>query len=124
MEESSELIGFLMGYLSFIFITVIIIIIARWKIYDKAGKPGWASIIPIYDTIVLLEIIGKPIWWLVLLFIPLVNIIFAIIIFNALAKSFGKGSGFTVGLIFLPFIFFPILGFGDAQYIGPVGAEA
>ncbi len=124
MEESSELIGFLMGYLSFIFITVIIIIIARWKIYDKAGKPGWASIIPIYDTIVLLEIIGKPIWWLVLLFIPFVNIIFAIIIFNALAKSFGKGSGFTVGLIFLPFIFFPILGFGDAQYIGPVGAEA
>ncbi len=121
MEESSELIGLLTGSFTIAFLFIgVIIIIARWKIYEKAGKPGWASIIPIYDNIVLLEIVGKPIWWLVMLFIPLVNIVFVILMFNALAKSFGKGSGFTVGLIFLPFIFFPILGFGDAQYLGPV----
>jgi len=74
-------------------------------------------LIPIYSGIVLLEIVKKPTWWLFMLFIPLVNIYFAIVITNELAKSFGKTSGFTVGLIFLPFIFYPMLAFGDAKYI-------
>lgn len=87
-----------------------------WKTFVKAGKPGWASIIPIYNLIVMLEIAGKPIWWIILLLIPLVNIIFGIIVYIDLAKNFGKGLGFALGLIFLSFIFFPILGFGDAKY--------
>lgn len=103
-------------YLAFI----VVLIVAMWKTFEKAGKPGWASIIPIYNTIVILEIIGKPIWWFLLLFIPFVNIVIGIMIMNGISKSFGKGTGFTLGLIFLTPIFFLILGFGDAKYIGPV----
>jgi len=99
----------------------IIEIIGLWKIFIKAGKPGWASIIPIYNLIVLLEIIGKPLWWFLLLLIPCVNIVFVVIIVNRLSKSFGQGVGFTIGLIFLGFIFYPLLGFGDYTYLGPGG---
>jgi len=101
-------------------ISIALLIIPLWKIYLKAGKPGWASIIPIYNIIVYLEIIGKPWWWiLLLLFVPVANIIFAILMANELSKCFGKDAGFTVGLILLPFIFYPILGYGKAQYIKP-----
>ncbi|MCS7028099.1 MAG: DUF5684 domain-containing protein, partial [Bacteroidia bacterium] len=88
-----------------------------WKIFTKAGKPGWAAIIPFYNVIVLLEIVRKPIWWFVLFLIPLVSLFIGIITTHQLSKSFGKEVGFTIGLIFLPFIFLPILAFGDAQYI-------
>jgi hypothetical protein len=97
----------------------IVIIVALWKVFVKAGKPGWASIIPIYNIIVLLEIIGKPIWWIILFLIPCVNIIISILVSLEVAKCFGKSAGFGVGLAFLPFIFYPILGFGDARYQGP-----
>ncbi|MCC8408439.1 DUF5684 domain-containing protein [Mucilaginibacter sp. UR6-1] len=100
----------------------VIYIIGMWKIFTKAGKPGWAAIIPIYNIIVLLEIIGKPIWWLVLFLIPCVNIVFAVWAINLLSKSFGQSEGFTIGLLLLGFIFFPILGFGNYQYLGPAGA--
>ncbi len=103
---------------------VIAIIAGYWRIFEKAGKPGWAALIPIYNVIVMLEIIGKPWWWLLLLLIPFVNIIFVIWMYNLLSKSFGKGEGFTVGLILLTPIFILILGFGDAQYQGPAGAGA
>jgi hypothetical protein len=89
-----------------------------WVTFAKAGKPGWASIIPIYNMIVLLEIAGKPLWWLLLFFIPFVNFVIAILVQLDVAKNFGKGAGFGLGLAFLPFIFYPILGFGDAQYQG------
>ncbi|MBW3519776.1 DUF5684 domain-containing protein [Flavobacterium sp. NKUCC04_CG] len=112
------MIGFII-YLA----VIILIVAAQWKIFAKAGKPGWAAIIPIYNIIVLLEIIGKPLWWIFLFLIPGVNIIFMIWTYNLLSKSFGKTEGFTVGIILLPFIFLPILGFGDAKYIGPAGAE-
>ena len=102
----------------------LIVIIANWVIYEKAGKKGWASIIPIYSTIVLLEIVGKPIWWIALMLIPVANIVFAIWITNLLAKSFGKDEAFTVGLILLPIIFYPVLGFGSSKYEGPSAAEA
>ena len=100
---------------------IVLIIAAQWKIYVKAGKPGWACIIPIYNIIVLLEIVGKPWWWLILLLIPFVNIIFAIWMVNLLSKSFGKDVGFTIGLLLLGIVFYPILGFGDAKYVGPAG---
>ncbi|WP_020529508.1 DUF5684 domain-containing protein [Flexithrix dorotheae] len=104
-------------YLAFI----VVMIAAQWKIYEKAGKPGWACIIPIYNIIVLLEIIGKPWWWLLLMFVPIANLVVAIWAINLLSKSFGKDEGFTLGLIFLSFIFYPILGFGSAEYKGPAG---
>jgi len=96
---------------------IVLIIASHWKIFTKAGKPGWACLIPIYSAIVLLEIIKKPTWWIFMLLIPFVNIYYAIVMMNELSKSFGKSSGFTVGLIFLPFVFLPMLAFGDAKYI-------
>ena len=100
----------------------VFLIASLWKVFTKAGQPGWAVIIPIYNLLVLLQIIGRPWWWLLLLLIPFVNLIVTIIIYIDLAKSFGKGVGFGIGLIVLSIIFFPILGFGSAQYVGPAGA--
>lgn len=91
-------------------------IISFWKLFEKAGKPGWAAIIPIYNTLVLLEIAGKPWWWLLLFLIPIVNIVFGIMMWNGVSINFGKDSGFTVGIILLPYIFIPILAFGKATY--------
>ena len=120
-EEIFGLIGGLCGGLiGFAF--GIFMIIAMWKIFTKAGKPGWASIIPIYNIWVMLEVVGRPGWWLLLMLIPGVNIVIAIILLVDLAKSFGKGGGFAVGLLLLPYVFFPILGFGKAQYVGPSAA--
>ncbi len=99
------------------YIGVIVVLLAsQWKIFSKASKPGWACLIPIYSTIVLLEIIKKPVWWIFMFLIPLVNIYFLIVAMNELSKSFGKSTGFTVGLLLLPFLFYPILGFGSAEY--------
>lgn len=116
----------LAGIFTGTFITIMVIIavieiIGIWKIFTKAGKPGWASLIPIYREILLLEIVGKPWWWIFLLIFPCTSLIFAIWMINLLSKSFGQGVGFTLGLIFLGFIFYPLLGFGDYQYIGPGG---
>ena len=94
-------------------------IVVQWKLFEKAGKPGWASIVPIYNIIVLLEIVGKPWWYLLLLLVPVVNIVIMIMVMIALAQVFGKDSGFAVGLIFLGLIFMAILAFGDAKYLGP-----
>ena len=93
-------------------------IAGMWKTFEKAGKPGWAALIPIYNMIVMLEITGRPLWWIFFFLIPLVNIGFAILINIDLAKSFGQGIGFALGLMLLGFVFFPILGFGDARYLG------
>lgn len=100
----------------------VVVIAAMWKVFTKAGKPGWAAIIPIYNYIVMLEIVGRPLWWIVLFFVPFVNFVVIIIIALDMAKSFGKGTGFGLGLIFLSFIFYPILGFGPARYVGPAAA--
>jgi hypothetical protein len=121
-------VGVLLAFLGIIFIPCLIIwlisIIGQWKVYSKAGQPGWAAIIPIYNVIVMLQIVGKPIWWIFLFLIPCVNIIFAVWTINLLSKSFGQSEGFTVGLLLLPFIFYPILGFGNYTYLGPSAAEA
>ncbi|MHA1941311.1 MAG: DUF5684 domain-containing protein [Candidatus Hodarchaeales archaeon] len=95
---------------------MIAMIVAMWKVFTKAGQPGWAILIPIYNLYVLLKIAGKPGWWLILLLIPIVGLIVGIIALAGLASNFGKGTGFVVGLIILPFVFYPILGFGSAQY--------
>jgi len=111
-------------FIAFIYVAIVLLMIASgWKIFSKAGKPGWASIVPFYNTIVLLEIVGEPWWWLLLLLIPYLNFIILILIIHKLSLSFGKGVGFTLGLTLLFFIFLPILAFGDAKYLGPGGIE-
>jgi hypothetical protein len=103
---------------------VVLFIAAMWIVFQKGGQPGWAAIIPLYNTICLLRIVGRPWWWLLLLLIPVVNFIILIIVMLDLAKSFGKGSGFAIGLIFLAPIFILILAFGSARYVGPAGKPA
>ena len=100
-------------------LVAVLMIAACWKVFTKAGQPGWASIIPIYNFYVLCKIVGRPGWWLLLMLIPFVNFIIAIILSIDIAKSFGKGVGFGLGLFVLGVIFVPILGFGSAQYQGP-----
>ena len=102
-----------------IYLAVLVLVIAGiWKVFVKAGKPGWAAIVPIYNLWVLAEIAGKEGWFGLLCLIPLVGFIFAIIIMIGVAQAFGKGVGYGLGLAFLGFIFFPMLGFGSDQYVG------
>ena len=91
-----------------------------WKIFVKAGKPGWAAIIPFYNIYVELEILGLPWWFLLLMFVPVANIVISIMIIFGLAKVFGKSIGFGFGMHFLSFIFIQILAFSDARYEGPI----
>jgi hypothetical protein len=100
-------------------IFIIFEIASWWKVFEKAGKPGWASLIPIYNAIVILQIAGRPWWWILLYLIPLVNIVIGVIVMIDFAKSFGKGVGFAIGIMLLGFIFIPILAWGDAEYRGP-----
>ncbi|HEU4390652.1 MAG TPA: DUF5684 domain-containing protein [Blastocatellia bacterium] len=97
-------------------IVVVIEIAGMWKVFTKAGEPGWACIIPIYNIVVLLKVARRPIWWIILLIIPLVGVIVSIIVCIDIAKNFGKGAGFGIGLALLGVIFYPILGFGSAEY--------
>ena len=97
----------------------LLVIVAMWKVFTKAGRPGWAAIIPIYNMYVWCKIVGRPGWWVILMLIPLVNIIVGIVVCIDMAKSFGKGAGFGIGIALLGIIFLPILGFGSAQYQGP-----
>lgn len=103
------IIGLLIGLL---------LIVAMWKVFTKAGQPGWASIIPIYNLYIWCKMVGRPWWWILLMLIPFVNFIILIILCIDTAKSFGKGAGFGIGLALLGVIFWPILGFGSAQYQG------
>ena len=104
------------GFMLFSLAVVVLVIAGMWKVYSKAGQPGWASIIPIYNVVVLIQIAGRPVWWVLLFFVPVVNLIISIVVSLDVAKNFGKGAGFGVGLALLGFIFYPILGFGDAEY--------
>lgn len=97
----------------------VLIIASMWRVFTKARKPGWAAIIPIYNTYVMLKIIGRPGWWLLLYFIPVVNIVVGLIVGYELVKAFGKGVGFFIFMLFLPFIAYPVLAFGDAKYTKP-----
>lgn len=105
-------------------VVVVFVIAAMWKVFTKAGKPGWAAIIPFYNLYVLLKIAGRPGWWLILYIVPLVNIVISIIVSIDVAKAFGKGAAFGVFLLWLfGIIGFPILGFGSATYRGGRPAE-
>jgi hypothetical protein len=104
------------GIVAGVLLLIILMIVSLWKVYEKAGQAGWKSLIPIYNYVVFLNIIDKPVWWIILLFVPLVSVVVLIIMHIELAKRFGKGVLYGLGLCFLPIIFFPLLAFGDATY--------
>ncbi|MFK8039154.1 MAG: DUF5684 domain-containing protein [Crocinitomicaceae bacterium] len=97
---------------------LVFIIAALWKVFEKAGQPGWAAIVPIYNYYIMAKMAEKPDYWTILMLIPFVNIVFIIWAWNRIVKRFGKDEAFTVGVILLGIVFIPILGFGDAQYKG------
>ena len=94
----------------------VVMIAGMWALFTKAGKPGWMAIIPILNAWVLVEISGRSALWFVLMFIPLVNLVAILLIWMDVAKSFGKGPEYGIGLLLLPYVFVPVLGFGSAQY--------
>lgn len=101
----------------------ILMIIAMWRIFTKAGKPGWASLVPIYNMVVMMQIVGRPEWQVVLMFLPFAHIYISIVLPLDLAKSFGKTTGFGVLMIFFPAIMNPILAFGSSRYVGPAAQQ-
>ena len=138
--------GLILIFMIFILTLVILVIAGLWKVYEKAGQEGWKCLIPIYNAVVLLRIVGKPAWWIWLMVVPfiisailtfnsrgsiappllafalnIVGYVYIVWTYNMLSKSFGKTEAFTAGLLFLGVIFIPILGFGDSKYLGPYG---
>jgi hypothetical protein len=95
-----------------------------WRIFTKGGRPGWAALVPIFNVYTLCKVVGRPGWWTVLFFIPIVWWIVPLVVYWDLCKSFAKGWGFWAGLVFLPFVFIPVLGLGDARYEGPSAPAA
>jgi Family of unknown function (DUF5684) len=94
---------------------------ASWRVYTKAGQPGWAALVPVYSFIVWMRMIQKPAWWVLMMFIPLVNFYFLLVASVATARAFGKGAGYGLGLFFLGLIFWPMLAFGSAKYVMSAG---
>lgn len=105
-------------FMTVVFALVVTVVADMWKTFTKAGQPGWGVLIPIYNAYLLTQIARKPGWWVLLLLIPIVNIVVNAIVSIGVAENFGKSTGFGLGLFFLPFIFYPVLGFGEAAYAG------
>lgn len=114
----SSLLGFSLVTWLIIIIIAILTIIGMWKAFQKGGHDGWESLIGGHNTFVRFQLAGIKTYWFFLLLIPFVNIVIIFWLNIEFAKAYGKGAGFGIGLTLLPFIFFPILGFGDAQYMG------
>lgn len=108
--------GMIICYSLIAFIVWLLTIIAHWKIFTKAGKPGWASIVPLYNLYILFQIAGYNGWLFLLLLIPFVNVVMMVLVCIRLAKDFGKGYGFALGLLFLNTVFTLILGLGSSKY--------
>lgn len=117
MQEGPPIIVVLIALL-----IVAFMIASMWKIFTKAGEPGWAAIVPIYNVLVLAKISGKDWWWGLLTFIPCVGTVISIIMTVGMARNFGKDIGYAIGIILLPFIFLPMLAFGGATFTGTKGA--
>jgi len=124
-NDANSILGSLFGgvFMLVWLAILVIVIVAGWKVFEKAGQPGWAIIIPIYNVYIILKIVGRPTWWLLLYFIPIVNIVIAVIISMDMAKSFGQSAAFGIVLLFLLCgIGYLILAFGSARYRGPAAA--
>lgn len=115
--------GFPMALVLLVLVVSILIIVANWIIFERAGQAGWKCLIPIYNMYILMVVAGKPWWWFLLLFIPLVGAAIYLLAMLSLAKRFGRSELFGVGIFLLPMIFLPLLAFSDSQFQGqPAGA--
>jgi hypothetical protein len=127
-NDGSNVFGVLFGGMMLLFwlAVAVVVIVGGWKMFEKAGQPGWAILIPLYNTYIMLKIAGRPGWWLLLYLIPVVNFVIAIIVAIDIAKSFGQSAAFGFFLVFLLCgLGFLILGFGnDYRYVGPAAATA
>jgi hypothetical protein len=109
--------GLIAGVFSLFFLALIVVmVVANWKLFEKAGQPGWACIIPVYNLYVMLQVAGMGAIWLLAFFIPFLNIIAMIMVYMRIARAFGQSALVGVAMIFLPFIIMPMLAFGDAQW--------
>lgn len=117
-QKNVQSAGRSLRYLLLLLAVSLLIVVSMWVVFEKAGQSGVQSIIPIYNMYILMEISGKPGWWLVLLFIPVVGFVFYLLAMLALAEKFGRSALFGIGLFFLPMFFFPMLAFGGSQYEG------
>lgn len=100
-------------------IIVVVLLIALWKIYEKGGEKGWKALIPFYNVYIEFKLFWGNGWMFLLTLIPIVNVVVQIMLLHKMSKAFGHGIGFTLGLIFLPYIFLAILGFNGDEYLGP-----
>ncbi len=112
-------VGFFVVYFLFMLAIMVLILAGFWKLFTKAGKPGWAAIVPFYNSYCLFDIAWGSGWLFLLTFVPCVNFVVMIILYFKIAKAYGQGTGFGFGLLLLPYVFFPILGFGKSEYVGP-----
>ena len=113
----AAMMGAFMGiWLVFYLVILAVLIVSQWKVFSKAGKPGWAALVPFYNLYIMIKVAGMSGWWMLAFFVPFLNLIAMIIITHKTSEAFGHGVGFTLGLIFLPLIFWPILAFGSSQY--------
>jgi hypothetical protein len=106
-------------FLLLVLVVIVFYVVALWRLFSKAGVPGWGAIVPIYNVYLWCKIAGRPGWWVLLFIVPLVNVIVHLIVSLDVAKSFAKSGAFGVGLWLLAFIFVPILGYGSSTYVGP-----
>jgi hypothetical protein len=95
---------------------LIFALVCFWRIFSKAGRGGWKSVVPVYNGIVLLRIVGRPLWWLAPLCIPVVGLVPFVVVLMDLGRAFGRS--------WLQGLFFPVLAFGEARYGGPSRARA
>jgi hypothetical protein len=111
--------------LIFFLAIAVVFIVGMWKTFVKAGQPGWAVLIPIYNLVILMKIAGRPAWWCLLYLIPFVNIVIGILVAIDIAKAFGQSAVWGVVLLFLlSGIGYLVLGFGNYRYMGPQGTAA
>ncbi|MGI9018289.1 MAG: DUF5684 domain-containing protein [Euzebya sp.] len=122
-QDQAAATGLLIVFGIFYLVIIVFMVATAWKLFTKAGEDGWKVLVPVYNYWVWAEINGRPGWWGLLLLVPLVNIVIGIILAIDTAKSFGKDTPFAIGLILLSIVFYPILAFGDARYLGPAGPE-
>ena len=126
MEDLSRLLIPLAALLLFLvgLAFTVLWIAGAWRMFEKAGQPGWGILVPIYNLLLIVRIAGSPDWMFVLLLIPFANIVAHIFVCLDLGKRFSKGGAFTVGLIFLPAVFYAVLGLGSAEYTPPALASS